>query len=246
MVTNRVNLRGAFIMVISMMLFFGCDTSSNVDPTFKKYFIKTYGTFGDQEGVDFVVNGDNTITVLGNSIHPDGERFIYFLKIDDNGNVITEKEISIGEIAKDIEPISGGYIILSNILVSPSRYDFKLTKVDEEGVETSSMVFNALADQFANSVTPVSDGRFFVSGNTRDTDLSLNTDLPPSQTDLNDLLIVEFDNSLQTLNTFRIGKASDGLSVKVLETSSGFIYGGYSDEIYTGTSPKIKFTLRKQ
>jgi hypothetical protein len=235
--------RYALILVLFSML--GCDTSNNVDPVYKKYFIKTFGGDGNQQGVDMVINTDNTITILGNSIHPTGEQKVYFIVVDVTGKIVVQKEIGgDNEIAKDIEPVPGGYIILSNLVVSPERYDIKLTYVNPLGEVISSVVFDGYADQFGNSVTAVSDGRYFVIGNTRDTDADLNSKLVDI-TDVEDILIIEFNNLFEVLNTFRIGSSSIGMGIKIFENANNtFTYAGYSDEIREGEEYNSNFIFR--
>jgi hypothetical protein len=188
-----------FVLIVLLpVLFAACDTSSNVDTLYKTYFIKTFGGDGDQLGVDILVNNDNTITLLGNTIKPSGENKIYFVKTDFAGKILIEKELgSENEKAMDIEPTPNGYVILSNVVVSPDRYDVKLLRTDLSGVVVDSVVIDSLGDQYGNSVTQVSDGRIFVTGNTRDTDASLNAELVNDQEDL--LIIAQYITNWEVL-----------------------------------------------
>jgi hypothetical protein len=214
-----------------------CDTSSNVDTLYKTYFIKTFGGDGDQEGVDILVNTDNTITLLGNTTKPSGQHKIYFVKTDFAGKILVETELGFeNEKAMDIEPIPNGYVVLSNVVVSPDRFDIKLLRTDLSGVVVDSVVIDSLGDQYGNSVTRVSDGRFFVTGNTRDTDVDANADLEIGTVDQEDLLIIELDNALNVLSISRIGKSSVGKGIKIFENASTFTYAGYADDI-VGNEP---------
>jgi hypothetical protein len=240
-------MKGSSIFVLMAFLsivIVACDTSSNVDTLYKSYFIKTFGGDGDQEGVDILVNSDNTITLLGNTTKPSGEHKIYFVKTDFSGKILIEKELGFNnERAMDIEPLSNGYVILSNVFVSTDRYDIKLLRTDLSGELVDSVVINGLGDQYGSSVTSVSDGRFFVVGNTRDTDASLNADLVDIE-DQEDLLIVELDNTLSVLNTSRIGKSSKGKGIKIFENATNFTYAGYSDEIVVNADTNTNFIFR--
>jgi hypothetical protein len=64
-------------------------------------------------------------------------------------------------------------------------------------------------------------------------------------TDEEDLLLIELDENLTTINTFRIGRSSKGLAVKVFENQSSYTYAGYSDEIPEGTAYNNNFFFRK-
>jgi hypothetical protein len=226
-----------------------CDTANNVDPLYKDYFIKTFGTDGEQVGVDFILNSDNTLTILGNTTLPSGERKIYFLKTTLNGKVEVEKILGSNvEFAKDIEPLSDGYIILSNIQSSSSRfgtrYDVKLTKVSFEGEELNSVIYNSLDDQFGYSVTAAKDGRYFVIGNTRDTDTQLNSKLVDI-TDVEDALIIEFDNTLTPITSYRLGSSSIAMGIKIYDNgNSTYTYGGYSDELREGDNYNSNLIFR--
>jgi hypothetical protein len=246
-----MSFRNTILVIIISALIFSCDTASNVEPLYKNYFIKTFGTDGEQSGVDLILNDDNTLTILGNTILPTGEQKIYFIKITLEGKILAEKILgnSSIEIAKDIEPLSDGYLILSNIQSPSTRFgtknDIKLTRVNLDGDETASVVYNSLEDQFGNSVTVTSDGRFFVIGNTRDTDAELNSQLVDI-TDIEDTLIIEFDGvTMLPISTTRIGSSSIGMGIKIFENeNSTFTYGGYSDELREGDSYNSNLIFR--
>jgi hypothetical protein len=127
-------------------------------------------------------------------------------------------------------------VVLSNVVVSPDRFDIKLLRTDLSGVVVDSVVIDSLGDQYGNSVTRVSDGRFFVTGNTRDTDVDANADLEIGTVDQEDLLIIELDNALNVLSISRIGKSSVGKGIKIFENASTFTYAGYADDI-VGNEP---------
>lgn len=241
----------SILIVLIAVIVFSCDTASNVEPLYKDYYIRTFGTDGEQTGVDLVVNDDNTITILGTTKLPTGGQKIYFIKITPQGKILTEKIIGSSnvEVAQDIESLSDGYIILSNIQSPSTRFGFKneikLTKLNFEGDEVMSVVYNSLDDQFGNSVTVTSDGRYFVIGNTRDTDLELNSQLVDIS-DIEDTLIIEFDALTMTpTNTTRIGSSSIGMGIKIFENeNSTFTYGGYSDELREGDSYNSNLIFR--
>ena len=88
-------LRISFLLLL-FAPFLSCDTAADFEDDFKKYFIKYYGEDGDQEAVDFVINDDGTVLLLGNTISPDGQKKISLLKVDAEGNVKWQKKICSG------------------------------------------------------------------------------------------------------------------------------------------------------
>lgn len=246
-----MSFRKTILILLFSVLAYSCDTASNVEPIYKKYFIKTFGTDGEQSGVDLIANDDNTLTILGNTTLPTGEQKVYFIKVTLDGKILTEKILgnATTEIARDIELLADGYIILSNIQSPSARFgtknDIKLTRVNWDGDEVASVVYNSLDDQFGNSVTVTSDGRYFVIGNTKDTDVELNSQLVDI-TDVEDALIVEFDalTMVPTITT-RIGSSSIGMGIRIFENeNSTFTYGGYSDELREGDSYNSNLIFR--
>jgi hypothetical protein len=230
-----------FFLLIAGLVISSCDTASNVDPVYRDYFIKNFGDDGDSEGIDMILNLDGTYTMLGNAISPGGKRRIFVVKADQEGNVVWHKKFGDGsEYAQDIEPISNGYIILSNVDKGTGGFYFKLIRIDDNGSKIDSLVYDVLTDQFARSVTPLINGGYYVVGNTRDTDASENTEL--TIPDFEDLLLVRFDNTFTKAGSFadRVGRSSVGSAIKVYENSNGsFTYVAYADELENGTTDVV-------
>jgi hypothetical protein len=237
------------LFVLMVGIYVSCDTSSNVEPIFKKHYIKLFGGDGDNEGKDLIVNPDNTFVLLGSSVLQDGSRKIYVLKTDSEGNVLWEKRYGNDfEYPQDIERISTGYIILSNIDIGNNQFDFKLIRIDNDGNKTDSTIFNVFDDQFGYSVTELSDGGFYVAGNTSDTEGAGNAELPPGTTDAKDLMFIRFDNMFVWggTDTTRVGGSSDGSAIKVFETSpENFMSAEYSNLLIPQDSDdELNFAFR--
>lgn len=238
---RRVQTSWLFSVMLCMIV--SCDTTSNVDPVYRKYYIKYFGGDGDNEGIDMVVNPDNTLVILGNSIPQDQTRKIFVTKTDIEGNVIWEKLYGNGaEYPQDIEPTNNGYVILSNIDVGNDQYQFKLIRIDDNGNKIDSLVYDILADQFGRSVTPLSDGGFYVVGNTTDSDPANADDEDLPVEEVEDLLYVRFDNTFVKTNSTedRVGSSTLGAAIKVYEISPGIFmtsensnqaHGGEDDDI---------------
>lgn len=208
--------------------------------TYKKYFIKYYGLDGDHEAADMVVNADGTIVLIGTTEFPasSGSTKVYVVKTNAAGQVLWEKTFGNGtDFAQDIEPIPNGYVILSNMNVGVDQHNFMLIRIDNNGNKLGdSLVYDLLTDQFGQSVTPLSDGGFYVVGNTLDSD-SLNTGdagLPVNEKE--DLLYVRFNTfSKFDSSQDRKGGSTLGSVVKVFETAPGvFMNAEYSNHLTDG------------
>lgn len=249
----------SLIVLVASFLWVSCDTESTVDPVYKDTFIKYYGEDGDQEGKDLVVNNDGTIIILGTSTSPGGLKRMYLAKTDGEGTIIWERklgEISRDEIAQDIEPIiagpdAGNYIVMSSVVKSiADSLAIRLTIVSPDGDSLKSELINRYESQSGKSITPLSDGTYFISGNVLNAD-TLNVDLPIF--DIEDVLVIRVPSSLvpnPVADYFRIGLSSLGSGVKIFEgPSPDFYYAGYSDELIgsesVATDYELNFVFRK-
>lgn len=229
-----------FIVLLAATV--SCDTSSNVEPIYKKHFVKLYGGDGDNEAQDLIINADNTFILLGSSVLQDGSRKNYVLKTDSDGNVLWEKRFGDGfEYPQDIESIATGYIILSNIHIGDDLYQFKLTRIDNDGNKSDSLIFDQFSDQFGHSITQLSDGGFYVVGSTSDIGENV-----PSPSDLKDLLFVRFNSALVWGDDItRVGGSSEGAAIKVFETSpEKFMVAEYSDIVRDQDPIELNFDFR--
>jgi hypothetical protein len=255
----KSQLKSSLIVLVACFLWVSCDTESTIDPVYKDTFVKYYGEDGDQEGKDLVVNNDGTIIILGTSTSPGGSRRMYLAKTDAEGTIIWERklgEISRDEVAQDIEPIiagpdAGNYIVMSSVVKSiADSLAIRLTIVSPDGDSLKSELINRYESQSGRSITPLSDGTYFISGNVLNAD-TLNVDLPIF--DIEDVLVIRVPSSLvpnPAADYFRIGLSSLGAGVKIFEgTSPDFYYAGYSDELIgsesIATDYELNFVFRK-
>jgi len=238
-----MRLKVGLILIACLYSVMSCETESNSD--FKDYYIKYYGDDGDQQGVDLVVNPDGTIIILGNSEF-DSKRRIYLIKTDSDGDVLWEKVLGeFTENARDIEPIisgahAGGYLILSN--TGSGNTAIKVIRVDGNGSKIDSIKLDSdyQPSNFGNSITPLSDGGFIVTGNT--TDLSLtpidNSFVDPP--DQSDLLYLRYDDNLLIDPSWQISfeGAPEIMGIKIFEVSSTqFDLAGFTNAIHSSELP---------
>src|SRR5689334_11469027 len=152
--------------IISFAFLFGCDTTSNVQPPNKNYFIKYFGGDGNQTAKDLIVNKDGTFFILGNSILSDGAtKKVYLAKANAVGELISHITYGVDMDARDFLLTSDGKIAVvankSNADILLTRFTLDLAPVD------SALLFVGSANtsnENANSVTELSDGGFIVCG----------------------------------------------------------------------------------
>lgn len=245
-------MKGRILTISVLFLLIGvvsCDTKNSVEPVYQQYFIKYYGQDGDQEANDFTVNSDGTIIIIGTSTFGINKR-LYLLKVDPEGNEIWKKQLGspTNEFAKDIEPIlngpdAGNFVIVSNVAKSNVDFDIRLTVINTNGDSLKSTLFNFLQSQEGRSITPLSDGGYFLSGKTKDTDSNANADLPITSPDIEDILIVRFqsDFGYSQSDVYRIGNSYRGTAQKIFQSGSQFFYAGSSDELTPGNTVDVTF-----
>ncbi len=246
-----------YILLVFLFVWAACDTKSNVDPVYKNYFIKYYGEDGNQEGKDILVNNDGTLVILGTSTTITGSKKMYLAKTDVEGEIIWERKLgsSSDEVAVDIEPILigpdiGNFAVLSNVTKSVGdSLAIRLTIISPAGDSLKSTLLNQLKSQEAKSITPLSDGGYFITGKTIDTDPLNVGNLSLTIPDVEDMLLIRLQNDFLPTQLDRIGGSSIGSGIKIFEGPSIFYYAGDSDEINLFQSPDIggyesNFTLR--
>jgi hypothetical protein len=207
--------------------------------TYKRYFIKYYGTDGDHEAADMVVNPDGTIVLIGTAEFPanSGNTKVYVAKTTASGQVMWDMSFGNGtDHAQDIEPTPGGYIILVNTRIGVDQNQFKLIRIGDSGDKSNadSLVYDLLADQTGHSVTALTDGGFFVVGNTLDSDSVGTGDANLPVPEKYDMLYVRFDNTFLKTNSEedRIPQSTICKAIKVYETSPGkFMTSEYSNAL---------------
>jgi hypothetical protein len=239
-------------MMLGMVLALGCDTTRNTPYPADNFFIRYYGTDGDQRSVDMVANEDGTFTLLGTSVINE-ESQIYLLKVNGHGIVLWEQYYRWDDnlIAIDIEPTgSDGFVILGEV-EKPSRgKDIFLMTVDGAGtkIDTSSFWYPGGSDEIGSSVTPITNGSsltgFIVAGHTNSPSmLKLNED--PNTT----ALFVRFEPNgslYQGAWTEHGGGARDDFGTKVfqvgpLQSPLPFLFFGYTNSDQTDAVPSFDF-----
>ncbi|MCA2762416.1 MAG: hypothetical protein IM631_08220 [Cytophagales bacterium] len=237
-----------FLVYVFTTFLISCDSQKSFETPDENYFVKYFGNEGNQQGVDFAVNDDGTVFILGNSREPSSNQQIYVARVGINGRIVWEKTfgLSLEEEAKDIE-ISfdkSSLIVLGNSEKSEGERDIFLIRLTLDGVAIDStrqglkLPNGQEADDNAYSVTQISQGLFnpagfIVAGAT--TGLNFAT----IATDKTDPMHLRFNNSLVRISsptwsdrsTFTTGGfVGEEVAVKVIQQGSNEYYVfGYSN-----------------
>ncbi|MFN6090504.1 MAG: hypothetical protein ACK47E_17300 [Cyclobacteriaceae bacterium] len=237
-----------FLVYVFTTFLISCDSQKSFETPDENYFVKYFGNEGNQQGVDFAVNVDGTVFILGNSREPSSNQQIYVARVGINGRIVWEKTfgLSLEEEAKDIE-ISfdkSSLIVLGNSEKSEGERDIFLIRLTLDGVAIDStrqglkLPNGQEADDNAYSVTQISQGLFnpagfIVAGAT--TGLNFAT----IATDKTDPMHLRFNNSLVRISsptwsdrsTFTTGGfVGEEVAVKVIQQGSNEYYVfGYSN-----------------
>jgi hypothetical protein len=214
-----------FLFILLLSFVAACDTSSNVDPSFRNTFIRYFGTDGDQAAADLVVNQDGTLIILGNSVSLTGEQKAFLLRTDIEGNVLWEKTVGgNNQVAVDLEPIlddaNDKFVVALNE-ESGGTSRIKLLKVNLSG-DTSNNVYLPLhlngSRQVVRTVTSLkSTGEFVVTGYA-DRILVDETSPVNESNDQTDILAFRLDNSLKFVDKIvNKGGELNGCGIKAFE-----------------------------
>jgi len=226
------------IFFLALLAFVSCDTKNDFEGDYKHYFVKYYGEDGNQEAADFLVAGDGVV-MLGTTRVGSQSR-ILLIKVDFEGNVLWERKLGgMSENAQDIEATVDGqsYLILSNVFLgkdltnNEDLFESKVIKVDKSGVKEDSAVYAEYSTQFMNSVTPLSDGGFFLCGNSTLESIFNESLTPPDQ---EDIIYVQYTPDFDPLasNGSTAGEHY-GAAIKMFETGEGARIFTYSDTEYS-------------
>jgi hypothetical protein len=225
-----------FAITLSLMIFASCDTDRNINRPEKNFFIKYYGLDGDQSAADLFVVEDG-IMLLGTSELESVKR-IYLVKIDFEGNLIWQKLLGgPADVARDIEPTNdGNFVILSTFEKTVDDFDAKLITVSPDGNKIDSVVYGSPKKDSPNSVTPLLDGGFIVTGGTQYDTSDFNPEDPEAYSNI---FHFRCDASLNfdKTNWYELYGATAQFEVgtKVIQESANRFYVfGYSSQFHSG------------
>lgn len=235
---------GKVILFISLILT-ACETGKDFPLPEENYFVKYYGGAGDQEGVDFVVNPDGSIVLLGNTTSDADGNLIYVVKVDNNGAVLWEHRFGTfspgAETARDIELHPDGRLVVAGETqkgVNDSDV-FLFTLDNGSGLMLDSVRVGLVegateTNEEVRSVSIIQNGFIVAGASTR---LESNV---PGANDRRDGMHLKFDNALnwipEATNPWAdvTGEnSSDEVVQKVFQIAPNLYYAfGYSNFIH--------------
>lgn len=224
-------------IILVLFLTFSCDTENSFPVPEENYFVKFYGEEGDQEGVDFIINTDGSVVMVGNTERPGVKKQIYVVKVDAVGQVLWKRAIGLpdkDDFAKDIELHPDGRIVIAGETeMGINNKDAYIATISQDGSSLDSVrvglktIINEVeTNEDVNSVTIINDG-FIVAGATTlgTNDTGQNESLLTSTT--RDAMNLRFDNSLnRILNNWKevFGSDADDFATKVVEVVPNSVY----------------------
>jgi hypothetical protein len=246
------------IVCFGSLLIGSCDTSDTLSKPDESYFLKYLGNEGDQQGVDFVVNPDNSIVVLGTSkAAASAFKKIYVAKLDGRGKLIWEKTMgeSLNDEAVDLELVNNAnndLILVANSEVTSGNNDVLIIKLDQNGAELgrvrqglTATPGSAPKNDLAKSITKIDDGGFIVAGST--------SFIPQDPTDKSDFMYMRFDANLVWASDasgwknsagFVSGFTGEDVAIKVIQHNPTTFYAfGYSDFDNVTTTGDFNFII---
>lgn len=246
---DHIGLILSIAVVIAVMA--SCETSSNVDSPYSKYFMRYYGGDGYQVAADMIAVGDGNYFLLGTSssianLDLQTDSKIYLVEVDKFGNLLNEYFLGEpGDIAKDIEATQdGNFIILADHRVSSSNTDIKLIRITRDVAKLDSVIYGSLGLENGKSVTALEDDGFIVTGATEyDSTILLN---PGNPDDFSDIFHYRCNSSLQfdDFNWYeQEGPGTLDFGTKSFELNSNEYYVFGSSNQYHSGNPDGKMNL---
>ncbi len=229
-------------IILILFLTFSCDTESNFSIPEENYFVKFYGDEGEQEGVDFIMNTDGSVVMLGNTNELGTDQQIYVVKVDSRGLVLWQRSIGLtnkNDIAKDIELHPDGRIVIAGETeMSVGDKDIYIKTLSQSGDQLDSARYGLPnnTDEEVNSVSIVNGGGIFVPGF-----IVTGATTESNGSAIRDAMALRFDNSLQRIleagpnpiwTASRYGYISDDIAIRAIEIDPATIYFfGYSNRV---------------
>lgn len=190
---------------------------------------KTYGTTGNETGVDVKQTTDNGYIICGNNaqVGPGGYN-VWILKTDSNGDTLWTSKF--GGLYNDygnsvFETDDGGYVIVgSTESFGAGGSDFWIIQTDENGDSLWSATYGGPYHEIAYEAQATSDGSFVIAG-AKQTQGFYNSDVW--------LLKINSNGEIDWSQTY--GGNYDELAYSVSETAdAGFIVSGYTNSFGSG------------
>jgi hypothetical protein len=146
--------------------FNGCDTTGNIVPRDADFFVKYYGSSGNQHGEEMKVLADGYI-IIGSSDSSGVNSDIYVVRTDLLGNELWRNNFGrdSNDSGKAIAETANGFVIVGNSQNDLGNTDILVITVNNEGLETNRTVLGdpSFNDE-AEDVIITQDGNILIAG----------------------------------------------------------------------------------
>jgi hypothetical protein len=158
------------------LLFFSvlvsCDTESNVDPIDSQYFVKYYGSSGDQSGNKLKQLEDGFIMIGTSSPRDVNNSEILVVKTDLNGNEQWKNTYGrdFNDTGVDIEEVATGFVIAGNSINELDSTDILVINISDLGEEQSRAVIGGVShNDEVSDILITQEGNIMIAGATSNT-----------------------------------------------------------------------------
>jgi len=190
-------------------------------------FENVYGTTADEYARDVIQSGDDGYIVAGRTESgANGEKDIYLMKVDSDGNELWSKNIggSNDDFASALLISTDGGIVIAGYTESSGAggKDAYLVKTDASGNELWNQAYGAESDDEVVSLAHTSDGGYVMAGYTKS-----------FGAEKEDIYLLRVDDSGIELWSHTFGGSERDVAYGVVETNDGgFALAGesYSDD----------------
>ena len=169
-------------LTLATLILVSCNKDFNISPGQADSFIKLFGSFQWDQGVDVKQTADGGYALLGTTTTPEKGTDLYLIKTDKYGNEEWSdthggKNDDVGsafQITSD-----GGFVLIGTITdttSSGSNTDVFLVKISSSGNEEWSKQIGGIGNQRGNYIQVTSDEGFIITGST-DSIMSGETDV---------------------------------------------------------------------
>lgn len=160
-------------LTLATLILVSCNKDFTISPTQADTFIKLFGSFQWDQGVDVKQTADGGYAILGTTTTPENGTDLYFIKTDKYGNKEWSKFLGgkYNDLGSAFQVTSdGGFVLIGTItdtIPSGSNYtDVFLVKISSSGDEEWSKQLGGTGNQSGNYIQLTSDEGFIITGST--------------------------------------------------------------------------------
>lgn len=129
---------------------------------------KTIGGTSSEEPRQFTRTVDDCYVIVGRTDTAEGIGDLWVVKIDEDGDVLWEKTYGDSEVTEYgvcVTTVSNGYIVLGNVQDMNWTESLWVIRLDSKGKLLWDRLISEEGTVFGTSITPTTDGGYFITGN---------------------------------------------------------------------------------